>query len=128
MTPQELADRLEAAAAKVGPAVARTVTHEGQMLRALIQNNASGRPGPNIITGAYVASWRVVTRKLAHGADVTVGTEKPQGRRLEYGFVGTDSIGRTYNQPPYPHVGPAVTDLSPRFASMFRRAVEEALS
>lgn len=128
MTPDELADRLEAAATRIGPAVAKTTTHEGTLLRALIQANASGRPGPNIITGKYHSSWKVKTVKLAHGASVTVGTNEPQGRRLEFGFVGADSLGRMYDQPPFAHVGPAVGDLSKKFPQQFRKAVEEVLS
>ena len=28
--------------------------------------------------------------------------------RLEFGFADIDSLGRVYNQPPFPHVRPAV--------------------
>lgn len=31
--------------------------------------------------------------------EVSVGTNVDYGRRLELGFVGTDSLGRTYHQP-----------------------------
>lgn len=55
---------------------------------------------------------------LSTPADVTaiVGTNAPQGRRLEFGFVGADALGRVYNQPPFPHVGPAVEEQAPLFA------------
>ena len=36
-----------------------------------------------------------------------VGTNVEYARRLELGFVGTDSLGRTYNQKPRPHIIPA---------------------
>ena len=29
--------------------------------------------------------------------------QAPYARRIELGFTGTDSIGRSYNQPPYPY-------------------------
>ncbi len=45
---------------------------------------------------------------------VTVGTNRPQGRRLEDGFVRADSLGRVYNQPPFPHVGPAKDEIEPQ--------------
>jgi len=36
-----------------------------------------------------------------------VGTNVEYARRLELGFVGTDSLGRNYNQKPRPHLIPA---------------------
>jgi hypothetical protein len=46
----------------------------------------------------------------------TVGTNAPQGLRLENGFVGADSLGRVYNQPPYPHFSPAAVQTEPEYA------------
>jgi hypothetical protein len=128
VTPDELADRLEAAAKRLGPEVARATLHSGQLLRALIQSNATGRPGPNYITGDYHGSWQVAPEQLPYGANVVVGTDRPQGRRLEFGFVGADSLGRMYNQPPFPHAGPAVEELSKNYPEQILRAVGEALS
>jgi hypothetical protein len=108
VTPDELADRLDHAATRIGPAIEKAVRHTGELGRARIRGNASGRPGPNVITGAYRNSWETTTHRLPHGAMCTIGTNAPQGRRLEFGFVGPDSLGRVYNQPPFPHVGPAV--------------------
>lgn len=128
MTPDELAERFERAATRVGPALRGTVRHEATLLKALIMANASGRPGPNVITGRYRASWRVVMHAAGAEAAATAGTEEPYGRRLEFGFAGTDSLGRVYNQPPYPHAGPAVHHLSSRYRQAFQRAVEEILA
>jgi len=36
-----------------------------------------------------------------------VGTDTLYARRLEYGFIGEDSLGRVYNQPPAPRWRPA---------------------
>jgi hypothetical protein len=94
VTPDELADRLEHAAMKIGPAIQRGVRHTGEVGVARIRGNASGRPGPNVITGAYRNSWRPQTRSLPYGAVCTIGTDLPYGRRLEFGFTGTDSLGR----------------------------------
>jgi hypothetical protein len=84
------------------------VRHFAQLLKTRIQANASGRPGPNAPTGDYRRSWTVEVKGGADIVEAEVGTNKPQGRRLEYGFHGADSLGRVYNQPPFPHVGPAV--------------------
>jgi phage gpG-like protein len=47
------------------------------------------------------------------GAEVAVGTNVEYGPRLEYGFVGTDSLGRTYHQPARPHARPAIEAAQP---------------
>ena len=128
MTPEQLADRLERASKDVGPAIRRAVRHTGELGRARIRGNASGRPGPNVITGAYRNSWQAETRPLPHGAMCTIGTEAPQGRRLEFGFMGmTDSLGRLYHQPPFPHVGPAIDYIGATLLMEMRHALAEVL-
>ncbi len=85
------------------------------VLQRRVVANASGRPGPNAPTGDY---RRSINRRVIKGTLVSegyVGTDKPQGRRLELGFSGTDSLGRSYDQPPYPHFGPALDETAPEF-------------
>jgi hypothetical protein len=127
VTPDELADRLERAADRIGPAIARGVQHTGVLGKARISGNASGRPGPNVITGAYRNSWQTENRHIPYGAECTIGTNAPQGRRLEFGFVGTDSLGRSYNQPPFPHVQPALPYIGQTLMGQMRLAVAEVL-
>ncbi|MFF3337813.1 HK97 gp10 family phage protein [Streptomyces flavidovirens] len=110
---------LAATLARMGPATrarTRTITrHHAMLLRVRIRRNASGRPGPKVITGQYRASWDV--RMRTGGGEVTaeVFSDAPQARRLEYGFVGVDSIGRHYRQPPFAHVEPAFRQTEPAF-------------
>lgn len=121
----QLADRLEQAADRVGPETDRTVKQQGRLLRALIMENASGRPGPNVISGDYRGSWTPVPFPVPDGGGVDIGTTQPQGRRLEYGFYDrTDSIGRHYFQPPFPHVEPAVNELSAQYEQAFGDALD----
>ncbi|MFD4795884.1 HK97 gp10 family phage protein [Streptomyces anulatus] len=128
MTPDEMADRLDAAADNLGNAVTRRVMHTAELGRGMIRANATGRPGPNVITGKYRSSWEVVGRAIPHGAQCTIGTNAPQGRRLEYGFWDmTDSIGRHFYQPPYPHVGPTVPRMEAVLWEQMLGAVEEVL-
>jgi hypothetical protein len=127
VTPDELAEKLELAAKKIGPAIAHGVEHTGTLGKARIAGNASGRPGPNVITGDYRGSWRTETRRLPYGAICTLGTDRPQGRRLEWGFTGTDSIGRSYNQPPFPHVQPALPFIEATLMASMRLALAEVL-
>lgn len=128
MTPDELADKLKQAAHRIGPAIARGIEHTGTLGQARIRGNASGRPGPNVITGAYRNSWQAHTHRIPHGAMCTLGTDAPQGRRLEFGFVGIDSLGRHYAQPPFPHVQPALPFIEAMLMAQMRFAVAEVLT
>lgn len=122
---EELAARLEQSADRVGPELNRTVQQQGRLLRALIMENASGRPGPNVISGDYRGSWKPEPFGVPDGGGVEVGTREPQGRRLEYGFMNMyDSLGRYYRQPPFPHVEPAVNELSPEYQRAFGDALD----
>ncbi|MFJ1837841.1 hypothetical protein ACIOJ9_28725 [Streptomyces sp. NPDC088175] len=118
----QLAAAMARAAARVGPVTARAVGHEATVLQSLIRAAASGRPGPNAITGRYRASWQVQVHPRQHGATATVGTFAPQARRLELGFYGTDALGRVYAQPPFPHVAPALALVQTRFAERIAAA------
>lgn len=121
----ELGPRLDQAADRVGPEINRTVQQKARLGRALIQERASGRPGPNIITGAYVSSWQIEPFAVPDGGGAIIGTRKPQGRRLEYGFYDmTDSIGRHFFQVPRPHVEPAVNELAPEYQQAFTDALD----
>ena len=107
-----------------GAAKATKMTfHYGAMMQARVKANASGRPGPNIVFGDYRRSIALITRVRGVWAEAIVGTNRPQGRRLEYGFVGADSLGRVYNQKPYPHWEPAQRAVEP----LFRKAVAKAV-
>lgn len=122
---EELGDRLAEAADRVGPELDRTVQQQARLLRALIMERASGRPGPNVISGDYRGSWKREPFPVPDGGGAEVGTREPQGRRLEYGFYDmTDSIGRHFFQVPRPHVEPAVNELSPEFRQAFGDALD----
>lgn len=124
-TPEEFATWLERWPGQVERFVAPAVDAGGQLLRTQIIANAGGRPGPNFPTGDYRGSWEV--RPLP-GPDIAVGigTNRPQGRRLELGFTGTDSLGRTFNQPPFPHVAPAIQQKTRQIVDGIERAVARA--
>lgn len=88
----------------------------GQLLRTRVRARASGRPGPRRRTGDYRRSINAEAAQIAPGVwQASVGTSAPQGRRLEQGFAGADSLGRVYHQPPYPHFGPALDETEPQY-------------
>jgi hypothetical protein len=97
----------------VNKTVKDILVRHGQLLRTRVMAKASGRPGPNVVTGDYRRSIHMQVESKGGFTTVTVGTNAPQGRRLEFGFNGVDSLGRSYNQPPYPHFGPAVDETVP---------------
>lgn len=99
--------------AVVLPAETDEVTQaNAALLLARIQMRASGRPGPNVITGQYRASWRM--ERIGRG-EYMVFTDAEQARRLELGFSAVDSLGRHYDQPPFPHVTPSADEVENAF-------------
>jgi len=88
----------------------------GMLLQTTVKANASHPRSqeelkPRIQTGDYV---RRITLAFSP-TSAMVSTNEPQGRRLELGFTGQDSIGRHYDQPPYPHFGPGLDDIGPLY-------------
>lgn len=108
-----LAARLEQIPAEAWGEVEAVVIAHGRLLETTVKRNASGRPGPNAPTGDYRGSWNTRVYRGPDRITSTTGTNRPQAARLEYGFHGTDALGRVYNQPPYPHAGPALDEIEP---------------
>lgn len=122
----QVAANLAAYGVRVHEAIVGTTRMYGQLLVTAVQRNASGRPGPRAITGDYRRSWSMRLEQDGASVVATAGTNRPQARRLEYGFTGTDSLGRHYRQPPYPHVRPALTEIGPQFQDAVRQALSSA--
>ncbi|MGW7579731.1 hypothetical protein ACWGKU_04945 [Kitasatospora sp. NPDC054768] len=123
-----LAGQLEARAAAVVPAATAVVRHHAMILETAIRAGASGRPGPGVQTGDYRRSWTTEVHATPSGVEAVVGTARPQGPRLEYGFSGADSLGRVYHQPPFPHVGQAVQKVAPLFVAGMARVAQAVVS
>lgn len=111
--------------AGAGPAtVARwnsVVRMYGQLLLTGILRHASGRPGPNAPTGHYRRTWSMEFHSGAN-PEAILGTNAPQGRRLEFGFHGVDALGRHFHQAPYEHVRPATDEILQPFGEALFRA------
>ncbi|MFE4421310.1 HK97 gp10 family phage protein [Streptomyces sp. NPDC056817] len=123
----QVAAALQGRAARVLPQTVSVVRHYAMLLETRIKANASGRPGPNVITGDYRRSWTHEVHVEGDMVTGVVGTSKPQGRRLEYGYVGPDSLGRIFHQPPRAHVSPAVETVRPLFVEALGRVVDGRL-
>ena len=88
------------------------------------RGRASGRPGPRAITGRYRRSISGRTQMSGGDVEGSFGTGEPQGPRLELGFVGTDSLGRRYNQPPFPHFTPTFAEIEKPYADAIADQVD----
>jgi hypothetical protein len=89
----------------------------GARMQAAVRGRATGRPGPNVITGQYLASILYLVQATAGGYEAVVYSDAPQSMRLELGYYGTDSLGRTYNQKPYSHFRPAYDQQYPYYVA-----------
>lgn len=120
----EVAADLAAVGVRAGARAFAVTRHFGMLQTTAIQRRASlprthprgpGTGGPRLITGDYVRSWSTTVTLEGGNPTATSGTNRPQGPRLELGFSDTDSAGRRYYQPPYPHARPGHDDVAPAF-------------
>ena len=120
-----MAARFAKAATRVKPD--KVTKHFGAVLLLKTKAFASGRPGPNAPHGNYRDSIKVRFEHGMHGGEsiAIVYSNAPQANRLEFGFKGQDSAGRDYNQPAFPHFGPALDDMNKQFPAGVEKAVDE---
>ena len=107
---------------------ARIVYRTGARTRTQVRANASGRPGPRVgATGDYRRNISQTNGLEGAVPVAAVFTTSPQGARLEYGFNGTDSAGRSFRQPPYPHWRPAAEKIEESFTRECELMVADAV-
>lgn len=119
---------LTAGAEKVTPLLQVAVDGVAVELRTATQRNAHGRPGPHAVTSDYISSWRSgpfdeSDRDRGPGEEIaaaSVYSDQAQAHRLEFGWTGTDSLGRHVEAPPYAHLGPAIDAVKP----LYRQAMD----
>jgi HK97 gp10 family phage protein len=56
---------------------------------------------------------------------VVVGTNVEYARRVEYGFVGKDKLGRSYHQAPKPYIRAAMDQHREKYKTMFLEKMTE---
>ncbi len=79
-----------------------------------------GGDKPNVVSGDLRRSIRheAVARLGVASYGTVVGPSVVYGRRIELGFLGQDSRGRKYHQPPFPYFVPAVTSTAPQLQAL----------
>lgn len=125
---KEFTAAIEETVTKTSAAARAAVVEAASEVEKKAKQGASGRPGPNVISGTLrrgiihdpVTPWGV------GGWETKVGPTAIYSRRIELGFIGTDRIGRHYNQPPFPYFTPAWKSVD--FAEIYRRHWLKALS
>lgn len=123
-----LADSLDGAAARSQARLGLAVHRAGSRTRTQVRANASGRPGPNVQTGDYRRSISHTPTREGDEPVSYVHTNSPQARRLEFGFNGTDALGRQHRQPPRPHFGPAAEKAEGFLAQEIEKVIAETLN
>ena len=75
-------------------------------------------------TGQYRNSIRADPPVDENGPTSYVGSPMPQTRRLEFGFIGADKLGRAYNQAPRPHWRPVFDMNKAKYLDIMARILE----
>lgn len=104
--------------------VQSTVRSVGQDAYMRVKDAASHAPGPQVITGEYVDS--IQYEYVSDGASgiVRIWSDSDYSDRLEYGFSGTDSMGRAAFSAPFPHFRPAFEAIEPEFEAAMERVAD----
>lgn len=87
------------------------MTQGALLIEAASKRHASGRPGPNVITGSHRRSFMHTTSGGGGVWSTLTGPTMIYSRALELGRPD-------HNQPPYPSLGPGVGDATPQIARL----------
>lgn len=91
-----------------------TVSGSMVVVREAQKNSAKGGEFPHRVTGNLFRNIPAVSPVRIHKSsgqvEVLVGSTMEYARRLEHGFMGTDKLGRRYNQQPRPFLRPALDE------------------
>lgn len=84
---------------------------------------------PHIRTGNLARSIQTHAAKVGAGKwQSATYPGMAYGRRVELGFRGTDSLGRRFNQPPYPYLEPGFQKALPELRELATRLWGETAS
>lgn len=102
---------------KLEPAIQSVVQLYGVRLLQLVRQNASGAPGPNVITGQYRASISLDFEGSGEETSATVYSDMEFGAELEY--------AGHMNHEAHPHFRPAFEEIEPEFVTHIERIVKQ---
>jgi len=85
----------------------------------LVEGDAKRLQTPHVDTGRLRSS---ITHEI-EGLTGRVGSNVEYARRIELGFVGVDSLGRKFNQKPYPYLRPALHKNEKKILALFKKII-----
>jgi hypothetical protein len=109
------------------------VAQAAAIFEAQAKENApvlTGRLRDGIHTESVTDTPQVQTQLVTPtvDADNKYGFDPPYARRIEKGFVGTDSLGRHYHQAPQPYMAPAYENKLSEASDAITGAVAAAIA
>lgn len=112
---RETAASFVLAAAKAQVLSRECTARNGRAMLAAVVERAPKR------TGHYAGTIKLQVSYKAGQATATVYSDHPAAWRLERGFHGVDSRGRSYNEEGRPHFSVGAANVAPKFtAELFR--------
>jgi hypothetical protein len=125
----EFAAALDATIARASVETRAAVAEVASEVEKLAKEFASGRPGPNVVTGTLRRGIKhdPITPWGVRGWQTELGPTAVYSRRIELGFHGTDALGRHYNQGPFPYFTPAWNTIVPFAAEIYALHWRKAL-
>lgn len=88
--------------------------------------NAAKQNAP-VLTGQLRRSIRVWTKVSGDEAEARIGTNLDYARRIEFGFVGADKLGRRYNQAAKPYLRPALKAKREKALEIIRDEIRKSV-
>ena len=85
----------------------------------MVERDAKILQTPHVDTGRLRSS---ITHEI-EGLTGRVGSNVEYARRIELGFVGVDSLGRKFNQKPYPYLRPALHKNEKKILALFKKII-----
>lgn len=123
----QFSEKMRRAANKINGSMLDAVTDYAQTLEGEIKARQGIPPAPGTPTGTYQGSWVHDVKQAGETVEGVVGTQQPQARRLEFGFVGPDRLGRVYHQAPRPHVAPSIEATTSAWGGTWEGVIVDAL-
>jgi|SRR5579864_4785470 len=108
----------------------RAIARGAAEVEKVAKENASGAPGPEVVTGTLRRGVRHTTvhRVGLVGWQSEVGPTVIYSRRIDLGFIGADSLGRIYKQQPRPFFTSAWASVVSRLPRIYAEEWAKALS
>ena len=126
---QAVKDRLKKQAFKVELAAKQVVAVDTGRLRASVSTNWAGSGMNEGKMSAKAQPGDGVSQPQGPKELVyVVGTNVKYARRIEFGFVGKDSLGRSYNQPAQPYLFQAYFSLEGETVAAIAKILKEDIT